>query len=1120
MRNMKKFLALVLAMVMVFSMAVITTSAADEADYTDAAMQLNALSIMLGNESGDLMLDAGVTRYQTALFFVRALTGKTDTAVWNAEKTSANFADVQEYGTAIDYAYGVNVVKGRGNGVFGFNDPILYQDMIVMAVRALGYETADMQYPYGHILAAQKLELLEDIDNVNYKAEFKRGETAQLIWNMLNTEIAVTDPLSDKILYPGEEGLTEALTDKQIERTTLLVESGFASGTLEAVIVAFEEADEDDEDDYDKLTINYTYEKDEVVTAVAGVEIAAADLDITVDTPTVTYMGLPVTLYVDCAAEDFESDYADEEATIVFADFADYTVVKNDGTADNIKYVAATTPYLSLGGVKLADNKYYANVYTFGANGWAQMSAADARDLVATFEYDTSDNEYVCEDADANTYGQVAYRITDETVTFSDDIERTVVEILYTPYTFGQYVERELKYSVTGKTETFVIIGNLTDSETVNNDGEKTYVKETLLGTSSVVGENTTAVSKRNGELAVDVTVTGVEVESGDFMFYAYNPVDNILTVAANCGTIETGRMTATTATANKESVKIDGTNYKFGFDGLYPAFTAYNNSTFKGYISNLEAGKDNVQFLAVNDKIVFLKGYEGESDSAEYNFAIVTLDEEVMADLLDTTTTKYNNKLTGKLGTFEAGLYVDGGYVLVAMLNTESGEWELAKVKEFALDYADQDDDADDTDYDFTTYVDLATIAGYAEITTNVTGADNYVAAATALTSANIFMVVDEDDGVYTLAAATTVDPENDNAPFIESVENTTGLVFNTAGRTNLITASADVDAARVSTNEDTVIVAIGSTLNDVQIRKGVQSDKKSITGTVNFYAADADLIVLTAAALAENWGTGSALASDATYYVVLPETATEYGTTDDGESTLTISGLFDLKTMEIADDLVITADEMDDLDDEEAAVTPWGNLVYLNEDGELSASSKSIATALKEILAEEDDDAFVATVTEWIDDESITVKNGDVVVTDAANAIDGGVNATVITLDLTDIDWDEDVDVDEFFVGGIDYDADKYDDLGITEIVVKGGLSRYNYHADIDELVVEINEPTLGLYSQFEIDTAGKTVYELVDINESGVAIYTVDYHTAAIYDEDTETLDLYIVKLIIAK
>ena len=147
MRNLKKFLALVLATMMLLSVAVISTSAAEKGDYLDAAQHLAALQVMKGNENGDLMLENGVTRYQAALFFVQALTGETETTVWNADKKSAYFTDVPEYGTAIDHAYGIGLILGRGNGVYGYNDAITYQDMLVMAVRALGYETEDMSYP-------------------------------------------------------------------------------------------------------------------------------------------------------------------------------------------------------------------------------------------------------------------------------------------------------------------------------------------------------------------------------------------------------------------------------------------------------------------------------------------------------------------------------------------------------------------------------------------------------------------------------------------------------------------------------------------------------------------------------------------------------------------------------------------------------------------------------------------------------------------------------------------------------------------------------------------------------------------------------------------------------------
>ena len=51
MRNFKKFLSLVMATLMILSVAVITTGAADTtADYTDAAQHLVALKIMKGDK--------------------------------------------------------------------------------------------------------------------------------------------------------------------------------------------------------------------------------------------------------------------------------------------------------------------------------------------------------------------------------------------------------------------------------------------------------------------------------------------------------------------------------------------------------------------------------------------------------------------------------------------------------------------------------------------------------------------------------------------------------------------------------------------------------------------------------------------------------------------------------------------------------------------------------------------------------------------------------------------------------------------------------------------------------------------------------------------------------------
>jgi len=1109
MRNMKKFLALVLAMLMITSMAVMTTSAADEADYTDAAQHLAALKIMKGNENGDLMMEAGVTRYQTALFFVQALTGKTDAAVWNAEKKSVNFADVVDYGTAIDYAAGLGIVKGRGNGVFGYNDSIIFQDMIVMAVRALGYETADMSYPYGHILAAQKLGLLEDIDLVNYKAQLKRGETAQLIWNMLKTEVAVVDPITDKILYPGETGLTDAITGEPIARENLMTQAGFADGEISGIITEFIEGDEDEET-VDTVVID------------GELEIAAADLGITADTRKVTYLGRPVTLFVDCAPEDFASEYADEEATVVFADFDEYTAVQNLGAEGNVKFtVNATTEkaYLTLGSDKFDLAKTAVIVYTFGEDGWAYNEDA-LEEILASYYY-TTKNGYNNDDQVGNTYGAFEYLAT-ELEEPEDGIE-VVVDLYYTAYNFAQYIERELPSSATGKDEKFVVLGEYSEGYE-NIDGEVTDFAEYLLGGYAV---NTNKVSKSKGELSLNVAVEGESVQSGDFFFGAYNALDNVLTVAKNCGTFETGRMTASSST--KGTVKINGTNMEFGFAGLYEAYAEYDGVEIKAIIDELEAGKDNVKYIAVDGNIVYMTLCVEDTDAATGSFAIVSTDAERMAELLGLSATKYAAKVN------EQGLYIEDGYVVVAALNLTSGEWELAKVEAVATDY-------DMAEGEFATEIDVATLAKYKEITDLSDANEADYAEAVEVINSVFVAVVEEKDGVYTIADVNTVVDE-DETLYVDRYESDGGLTFNTIGRTNAIkaTSDAEVTAARVTTTEDSVIVVVDKNLVEgedtddteddvyayaVQVRTGVQTARKNVeVEDAVFFAADANLIVLaTEADVADTWGKGAAIAGDDTYYVAMPEIGIEYGTTEvEDEYTLTIEGLFDLKTLEMADAIVITG-AYDDVD-EIADAIGVGDVLSMIDD-ELAVTGMAPEEALAAIYA--DDDFAVAELFEFTDEETIGLafSEDDVISPDAPQA---AIDATVITLDLTGFDW-EDIDVDNLFTLA-EYDQDDVDEFGwdtvAVEIQTAGAETEteeddeytefYSYTLDLEDTVVELEAPQTGVVGNFELAMNGVPVVAYDEAADEYVAFQTY-IGTAAAYDEDTETVTMYVVKALL--
>ena len=911
MRNLKKFLALVLAMLMVFSMAVITTGAADDdADYTNAANHLAALKILKGDENGNLNLDNGVTRWQAALFFVQALTGKTDASTWNADK-SAYFTDVPEYGTAIDYAYGINLIVGRGNGVYGYSDAITYQDMLVMAVRALGYETDNMVYPQGYTLAAQKLGLTENIDvTVNFKDTLTRGETAQIIWDMLQTEVAITDPLSGNLVYPNETSSLELILNAgksedekvSIERTTLLEESGFADAKIEATIVSFNPADEDDEDSVATVTVDYTYsyttkENDKTVEKTSDVtmDIVAADLGITEDSPKSAYLQLPVTLFVDCDVDKFESKYEDEEAIVVFANFTEYTVVENLGDAGNIKVVLNNNDptdektYVSLGGTKFLYGKYDVVLKVWEdktdddgnvIGGWVVADDQTWNDAFGSFVYDKKDG-YVGADADEdndafveyvktwNTYGKVAYRIIDV------DGDKDIVEALYTPYHLGQYNVLSLKDAATSKDADFATY--------TKGFGEEMY----LFGSDKKVTENSSSVSKKNGELAKAVTVEGEEIESGDFMFYSYNETDNILTVAKNCGSFEHGRLNG--QSVSKETAKISGTSYKFGFDGLYTEYevASYDEATVTSYINKLETGKNNVKYLAVDGKIVYLgKPDEDSATIGAYDFAVVTTDKDIVSDLLDIDPDDYEAALTNN------DVYVDdNGYVAIAVLDKATGEWTLGSLKSVAVSY-------DVEDEKFTNVVDIATYAKFAELG-NLKDIDKYDAAVNALNSA-ILAIISENDGIYALGAATTYgwDPkdipaapevvakpsvndkdENGNklyadakdAKYLAAVEKyndyledltaynvavheitdapfatapaDTGVVFHTTGKTNSLNlpgtkdledAYDDYETAKITMAADTVVVAIFSD-GSIGVRVGATKNDANNNYSVN---------------------------------------------------------------------------------------------------------------------------------------------------------------------------------------------------------------------------------------------------------------------------------------------
>lgn len=193
MKNFKRILALVLAVMMVAtSVVAISAAEADEKVVynAEAIVRLNKLGIFQGYNAADMGADDNVTRAQMALFTGRVLTGKVESNYWESYVNDTTFEDIADiadyYVGAIAYAYENGVVIGKSDVAFDPNGNVTYQEALTMVVRSLGY--TGLSYPNGFINKAMKLGLTNGIANVAYGDAAVRGVIATILYNALYAE--------------------------------------------------------------------------------------------------------------------------------------------------------------------------------------------------------------------------------------------------------------------------------------------------------------------------------------------------------------------------------------------------------------------------------------------------------------------------------------------------------------------------------------------------------------------------------------------------------------------------------------------------------------------------------------------------------------------------------------------------------------------------------------------------------------------------------------------------------------------------------------------------------------------------------------------------------------------
>lgn len=239
MRNFKKFLTLVLAVMMVVSAMSFTTSAAttdfkdvdkDNEALVKAVDLLSYMGITKGVSEDEFGSDQAVTREQYALFMYRLMKGGKD-APKSASNTT-NFVDLVDdtYNYAISWAFAQGIIYGTSDTTFSPKNGITLQDAYTMVVRALDYEEEnDLIYPHGYIDIAESdgVELDNGLpSDLGYEDTLTRGEMAIILYNAFFAETAIPT-VDTKIVEEAQDDGTSIYYAKEVTSYDRLCEKHF-----------------------------------------------------------------------------------------------------------------------------------------------------------------------------------------------------------------------------------------------------------------------------------------------------------------------------------------------------------------------------------------------------------------------------------------------------------------------------------------------------------------------------------------------------------------------------------------------------------------------------------------------------------------------------------------------------------------------------------------------------------------------------------------------------------------------------------------------------------------------------------------------------------------------------
>ena len=296
-------LALVITSVSVVSFAEAYTDVTESSAYYEAVESLSKLGIVTGYEDGTYKPEETVTRAEMAALIAR-IQGYEETAKANANTV---FTDVPSTYWASGYvaqANGQGIINGYGDGTFGPDDAVKYEEAVKMIMATLGYTPYAMNnggYPTGYLAAAQFYGVTKSVSNAVTGTGANRGTIAQLLANAIDTPIMgqskwSTDGSVEYTIYDGKDNNSyKTLMSENLDVVKL---KGVITETSVATLKGTKEINNDEAAKIKvSVTGNYDTNNKDFQFDSNG-DYAGEDTFLVAESDAEDYLGMAVILYV------------------------------------------------------------------------------------------------------------------------------------------------------------------------------------------------------------------------------------------------------------------------------------------------------------------------------------------------------------------------------------------------------------------------------------------------------------------------------------------------------------------------------------------------------------------------------------------------------------------------------------------------------------------------------------------------------------------------------------------------------------------------------------------------------------------------------------------------------